>query len=70
MSITCPESLKRAYPSRKAAKRVLREMRKQRHERGGRLIVYRCAGHWHIGHNYTLHSTWRERRGLRRELGR
>lgn len=41
---TCPNQ-KRAYPSRKTAKTVLKS-----HPERRRMHIYRCGNGWHLGH--------------------
>lgn len=47
----CPQPEKRRYTSKKAARRALQLLYRNRANGGpGRLHAYRCGDHWHIGH--------------------
>lgn len=47
----CPQPEKRPYPSKRAARRALSTIYRNRANSGpGRLHVYKCGGHWHVGH--------------------
>lgn len=46
----CPYPDKHQYPSRRAAKKGVEGIYGTRSEGQGRLVVYPCGGHWHVGH--------------------
>jgi hypothetical protein len=48
MTAPCPTPTKLPM-SKRAAKAALRRMQRERHEHG-RLSVYACGWHWHVGH--------------------
>lgn len=46
----CPYPEKKPYTSKKAARRGMVNLYESRAAGGGRLHVYRCGDHWHVGH--------------------
>lgn len=58
--MTCPHPDKVAYLSERAAKRAMRSIKTWQRDGGGFLHVYRCGGHWHLGHGA---KTWRTEAG-------
>lgn len=54
--MTCGSG-KTEFTSRRRAKAALHALRRPH----GRMHVYRCGGHWHIGHNDRLdRARWRK----------
>lgn len=47
----CPTPDKHPYPSERAAKQGRRTLLKNRAAGRGRLVVYPCGAHWHVGHS-------------------
>ena len=47
----CPQPNKVPYRSKRAARRAIDGIYRRRANGGpGRLHVYACGGHWHVGH--------------------
>lgn len=54
----CHHPGKKRYTSKKAARRGMVELYKNRAAGGGRLHVYQCGDHWHVGH--LTRESWRD----------
>lgn len=50
MMATCRHPDKVRYTSRRAARRGMVGIYRNRKHGHGRLHVYRCGDHWHVGH--------------------
>ena len=52
MGDACPSPEKVPYRSQRAARDALKALKRNRRDGYGFLHVYRCGGHWHVGHGH------------------
>lgn len=55
---TCPQPEKTRYRGKRSARRAMREIQKHKADGGGRLHVYPCGDHFHVGH--IKRESWRD----------
>lgn len=55
----CPNPEKVRYPGKRSARRAMRRIQDNRADGLGRLHVYPCGDHFHVGH--IARESWRDR---------